>query len=101
MVLYKGPHACPACGKASPKQKLFCSSCDRDTVLYHEVQIPRAWANALMTYEQNEQFEQCKTFSKRHNYRLDLLILKLAIKHNVTLNLNREHILFLINMEDA
>jgi hypothetical protein len=96
MVIYKGKHKCPACGKAN--KQVFCSNCEIERNLYYDIQIAEKWASSISI--DSNSFAKCKSFAQRHNYRLDLLIVKLNIQYNVRIDLRREDILELINMEE-
>ena len=100
MVTYKGKNVCPSCGNKHSRQSVFCSKCEQESMAYFGIQIPKSWAKGLMRGDEKGRFKECATFSDRHGYSLDLVLLKLRLKFGVIIDLTKKEIYEMIDRED-
>lgn len=66
---------CLYCNKKIPMNKVFCSkSCKENYFQYSAMQIPKPFLKRIYIFcNQEEREQEILKFSKRHNYKLDLL----------------------------
>jgi hypothetical protein len=85
---------CPFCKKKIAMSKAFCSrSCKENYFQLIAIQIPKLFLKRLFQMCTNEEREEeIEKFSKRHNWRLDLLKTKIeeeAIKSGLIIDPNK------------
>lgn len=89
---------CPYCNKKIPMSKAFCSkSCKENYFHLINIQIPKLFLKRIYVFSSKEEREQeIINFSKRHNWRLDLVKNKIeteAIKLNYIKKVSYENTL--------
>ena len=99
MVAYRGNGICPSCGKNHSRSSLFCSDCEVESMAYYDTQISRSWARRINKTAKMDRLRECVAFSNRHNYSVEIVILKLRLRFDVAIILTGEEIYEIIDKE--